>query len=318
MIERLKLFSFGEPWWLLLLALVPAVAWLQGQAGGLPALSYSATSLVREISSPIRQHRGRFQQGLFLLALLLAIMAMARPRLEFGMSNDRRSGVDIVFCVDVSGSMDAKDFIHEGRPISKREALVMAISEFVDKRPNDRFGMIGFARNTYLMSPMTIDGNWIKSVLAEIQTQFQTAIGEGILSSLKLLEKSPGKSRVMIVVSDGANNHGIDPVKAAEAARASGIRVHTVQIMSPKEVSLMNVKGAMSQVASKTGGLYFQAASLDGLLDIYRQIDGMEKNEFEQKRFRIYEELFPWFVLSSFTLLTLGWIGKNTVWLRIP
>lgn len=318
MIERLSSLSFGQPFWLLLLLLVPLVAMLQGQVGRAAAVRYSAVRIIRKISTPVRRKPGRWLHSLGLLALILCVIAMARPRIEAGSSPDKKQGVDIVFCVDVSGSMDVEDFIYQGMPISKRKALVMAIKEFVDKRPNDRFGMIGFAGSTYLMSPLTLDGEWIKSVLEEIQTKSQTAIGEGIVSSVQLLKESKSPSKVIVVVSDGANNAGIPPVEAAELARRDKIRIHSIEIMQQKNVKPDNAQGSMGQVAARTGGLYFQAASLNNIMAVYRQIDQMEKTDFEQKKFRVYDELFSWLIFPAFALFSLRWIGGHTLWLRVP
>lgn len=318
MIEALKSFGFGQPLWLLLLPLVPLVAWLHGQMGKSPAIRYSALSILREISGPVRRHPGAWQRRLALLCLALCIVAMARPRRDIGRSPDRRNGVDIVFCVDVSGSMDQKDFPHGAQKISKREASILAISDFVDRRPNDRFGMVGFAKDTYILSPLTIDGNWIKDVLKEIQLKAWTAIGEGILTSIKLVKDSPAKSKIIVVTSDGGNNYGISPLDAAQEASKENIRVYTVQFMPPNQLSARNSNSLMAQIAARTGGMYFQTSSLDSIVSIYRQIDQLEKTKFEQNQTRLYDELFPWFLLPALGILLAGWIGGNTLWLRVP
>ena len=318
MMGRLLTFGFGQPWWLLLLALVPLLAWLRGRRGGeVAALQYSALGILKDIGAGVKARRGSWLASLQLLALALLIIAMARPRMERGDSSDRREGVDIVFAVDVSGSMDTKDFIHQGQPISRREALVMAIGDFVDHRPNDRFGMIGFAGQTYLMSPMTMDGEWIKNVLLEIQTQGGTAIGDGIVGAVQLLKDVKGKSKIIIAVTDGENNAGIAPLTAAELAAKDKIRVHTVIIN--KQTNWGDVsKHLMAQVAERTGGQFFRVTNLSSIMDVYRQIDRMEKSEFEQRRYRVYEELYPWFALPAFVLLLAALIMRNTLWMRLP
>jgi Ca-activated chloride channel family protein len=243
---------------------------------------------------------------------------MARPRLDVGESPDARNGVDIVFCVDVSGSMDTKDFPTKTGKISKRDAYILAINDLVDKRPNDRFGMIGFAGDTYILSPLTIDANWIKDVLKEIRLKAWTAIGEGIVSSVNLLKDSPAKSKIIIVTSDGGNNWGISPFEAADMAAKEKIRVYTVQFMSPRSVGAANSNSLMSRIAAKTGGMYFQAASLESIVGIYGEIDRLERTKFKQKQSRMYDELFPWVVLSAFVTVLGGWVGGNTIWSRVP
>lgn len=318
MMDLLKSLSFGQPWWLLLLPLVPFVAWLHGRMGRAPAVKYSALGILRDISLPVRRHPGAWLRHLGLVILALCIIAMARPRRDLGQSPDRREGVDIVFCVDVSGSMDQKDFPHGGSKISKREANILAISDFVDRRPHDRFGMVGFAKDTYILSPLTIDGNWIKDVLKEIQLRAWTAIGEGIASSVNLLKDSPAKSKIIVVTSDGGNNYGISPLEAAQMAAKESIRVYTVQFMPPNKLSAGNANSLMAQIASRTGGMYFQTSSLDSIVSIYRQIDQLEKTKFEQQQSRLYDELFRWLVYPALGLLLLSWIGGNTIWLRVP
>lgn len=318
MMEELRTISFGQPWWLLLLLLVPVVAWLNGQMGKAPAVRYSALGILREISAPVRRHPGAWLKRLGLVTLTLCIVAMARPRRDLGQSPDRREGVDIVFCVDVSGSMDQRDFPHATGRISKREANILAIADFVDRRPNDRFGMVGFAKDTYILSPLTIDGNWIKDVLKEIELKAWTAIGEGIETSVNLLKDSPSKSKIIVVTSDGGNNYGVSPLEAAQSAARDKIRVYTVQFMSPNKVGAGNANSLMAQIAARTGGMYFQTSSLDSMVSIYRQIDQLEKSRFEQKQFRLYDELFPWLVAPALGILLVSWLGGNTLWLRVP
>jgi Ca-activated chloride channel family protein len=188
----------------------------------------------------------------------------------------------------------------------------------VDKRPNDRFGMIGFAGDTYILSPLTIDGNWIKDVLKEIRLQAWTAIGEGIVSSIDLLKQSQAKSKIIIVTSDGGNNYGISPLEAADLAAKEKIRVYTVQFMSPRSVGAANANSLMSRIAAKTGGMYFQASSLESIVSIYGEIDRLERTKFKQKQSRMYDELFPWVVMGAFLTVLGGWIGGNTIWSRVP
>jgi len=318
MIERLTAFSFGQPFWLVLLLLMPLAMWLRGGPGRVEAVSYSAVSIIRRVGLPVRRGPGAWLRHLGVVALGLCALAMARPRIDAGESPDAKNGVDIVFCVDVSGSMVTKDFPYKGGKVSKRDAYIMAIGELVDRRPNDRFGMIGFAGDTYMLSPLTIDGEWIKDVLKEIRLVAWTAIGEGILSSVDLLKDSKARSKIIIVTSDGGNNFGISPLEAAEVAAKEKIRVYAVQFMSPKQVGSANANSLMGRIAAKTGGMYFQAASLESIVSIYGEIDKLEKTKFQQKQSRMYDELYPWLVTSAFLVLLAGWIGGNTLWLRVP
>jgi Ca-activated chloride channel family protein len=316
MTEQWTTFGFGQPWWLALLVIVPLLAWRHGHQAA--ALQYSAVDLLKKLGTGVKTRRGSRWAALYLLALALLIIAMARPRLERGGSSDFREGVDIVLAVDVSGSMDEKDF-NDGRggKISRRDALIQAIGDFVDHRPNDRFGMIGFAGNTYLMSPLTTDGEWIKNILKTIKTQNGTAIGEGIVASVQLLKEAKGKSKIIIVATDGENNAGIAPMTAAEMAAKAGIRMHGI-VISNVIHSWENEKSLMTEITQKTGGLNFRATNLNTMVDVYRQIDKMEKSKFEQRKFRVYDELHPWLVLPAFSLLLIGLVAGQTHWMRLP
>ena len=135
---------------------------------------------------------------------------------------------------------------------------------------------------------------------------------------MDLLQQSKAKSRIIVVTSDGGNNYGISPLEAADVAAKENIRVYTVQFMNPRSVGIGNANSLMSRIASKTGGMYFQAASLESIVSIYREIDRLERSKFEQKQSRMYEELFPWVVLSALLTVLGGWIGGNTIWSRVP
>ncbi len=320
MMDRLLTFQFGHPWWLLLLGLLPLLAWLQGRQGSVAAVKYSSVSIFRRIATLPKSSAGKWVRRLALISLALLVLALARPRIEKGDSDDHKEGIDIVLCIDLSGSMDEKDFVYQGKNIPRSQALNMALTEFVAKRPNDRIGMIGFASETYLVSPLTTDGGWIKNMLDYVKSNLiGTAIGEGIAASVDLLREAKGQSKVIVVATDGENNAGRAPLEGAELARQANIRVHTLRIAPLRSVSAdSSVKNVLSQVAEKTGGLYFQAADMNSMFDVYRQIDKMEKTKFEQKRYRVYDELYLWLIVPAMILMLAAWLGGNTTWSRLP
>src|SRR4029453_7834339 len=145
--------------------LVPLLAWLQGRRGHVAAVRYSSVGILRKIGALPQSAAGHWKRRLVFLALGLVVLALARPRIEKGDTDDKKEGIDIVLCIDLSGSMGAEDFVWEGKKIPRSKALNLALNEFVSKRPNDRFGIIGFAPDTYLVSPLTTDGDWIKNML---------------------------------------------------------------------------------------------------------------------------------------------------------
>lgn len=320
MMDRLLTFQFGQPWWLLLLGLLPALAWLQGRRGPSGAVRYSSVGILQKLGVAPRTAAGQWMKALTILALGLLVLALARPRVARGDSDDKKEGIDIVLCIDLSGSMEEKDFSYQGRNIPRSKALNMALNEFVTNRPNDRFGIIGFAADTYLVSPLTTDGDWIKGMLDFVKSDlYGTAIGEGIAASVDLLAEAKGKSKVIVVATDGENNAGRPPPEAAEIAKKSNIRVHSLRIAPLRTVGADSaVKSVLSEVAEKTGGLYFQAADLNSMMDVYRQIDKMEKSRFEQKKYRVFDELYLWFVVPAALLILIVWIGRHTLWSRLP
>lgn len=320
MTDRLLTFQFGQPWWLLLLGLIPLLAWLQGRRGQVAAVRYSSVGILQKLGALPQSAAGRWKRRLALIALGLLVVALARPRVEKGDTDDKREGIDIVLCIDLSGSMEAEDFVYEGKKIPRSKALNLALDEFVTKRPNDRFGIIGFATDTYMVSPLTTDGEWIKGMLAFVKANLPgTAIGDGIASSVELLKEAKGSSKVIVVATDGENNAGRPPKAGAEIARANGVRVHTLRIAPLRSVTADSaVRSALGEVAELTGGLYFQAADLNSMFDVYRQIDKMEKSRFEQKRYRVFDELFFCFAIPAGLLLLAGWIGGQTIWSRLP
>ena len=312
-------FGFGQPWWLLLLLPLLWWFWRLGKRGPSAAILHSTTHLLTKLGNPKMGKPGKILWAVRLIALCLLVIAMARPRVPQGEQQNPNKGIDIMLVCDVSGSMDERDFTLGAQKISRREALVKAISEFVDNRVNDRIGMIGFAENTYLLSPLTTDANWIKDVFKLVVLKNGTAIGNGIIAGVNKLEENPVRSKVMILVTDGLNNTGNNPLIAAEYAKTKGVRIYALEIMDVRRIRGTGVaKSPLAQVADKTGGQYFQASDTGSLMQIYRQIDRMEKREIEVNRHMLYTELFVWFAGAAALLLLFEWIAAHTFWLRVP
>jgi Ca-activated chloride channel family protein len=312
-------FGFGQPFWLLLL---PALVWWfrrLGAAGRQASVTHSSTNLLIRLGRKPGGTPGRILRHLRFLALALLIIALARPHLPAGERGDPTKGIDIMLVTDCSMSMDTKDFTFGAEKISRREALLKAISEFVDNRKNDRIGMIGFALNTYLLSPLTTDGNWIKDVYKMVVLKGGTAIGDGIAVGVNKLEENAGRSKVMILVTDGLNNQGSNPTDAGEYAREKGVRIYALEIMDRKQIQAAAVsERPLSKIATSTGGQYFQASDTGALLQIYRQIDQMEKREVDDKRYVLFRELFLWFVFPAALLLLFEWVSSHTFLMRLP
>lgn len=312
-------FGFGQPAWLLLL---PVLLWWfrrKGGAGPVAAITHSSSGLLLALGKRRTGGPGRVLRCLRLVALVLVVSALARPRLPSGEAPDPGKGVDIMLVCDISRSMDTADFTRGAEKITRREALLGAISEFVDNRKNDRVGMIGFGKYAYLLSPLTTDGEWIKNVFRLVELKDATAIGDGILAGVDKLGDAPGRSRVIILVTDGLNNAGSNPIDAGEYARKKGVRIYALEIMDVRRIRSSGFdKSPLSQIATHTGGQYFQASDTGALMQIYRQIDRLEKHAFEESHHTLHDELHPWLVGLAGALLLFEWVAAQTFWRRLP
>ncbi len=317
---RWMAFGFGHPFWLVLLPVLAWWFWKLGRSGPAAAVAHSSTGLLAALGAPRRGGPGRVLRSIQFAAAVLFVIALARPRVPQGEQDDPNTGVEIVLAVDCSGSMGTEDFVLGTKKISRRDALLKAISDFVDGRGQDRIGMIGFAKDTYLLSPMTTDGNWIKDVFGlVVLKQTGTAIGDGLVTAVNMFEGSEAASKVVILVTDGMNNSGSNPLDAADYAKKKGIRVYVLEIVTIRSIKTSNTAASpLAQVATKTGGQYFQAANTEALVQIYREIDRMEKRPFEQARNMLYDELYLWLVVPGFCLLLFERIAANTFWMRLP
>ncbi len=317
---------FADPWALWLLATLPLLAWLRGRVGPAPAVVFPSADLVREAAREVApSHPGRLRGALRLGALGLLILALARPQQGLGTADVEASGIDIVLAIDVSGSMAALDFQSEGKPGSRLDAVKKVVEDFVAGRPNDRLGLVAFAGRPYLVSPLTLDHDWLVRGLERLRiglVEDGTAIGSGIASSVNRLRDRRAKSRVVILLTDGVNNSGkVSPLTAADAARALGVRVYTIGagtrgeapmpivdrfgrqriVMTPVDVD----EETLQKVAETTGAKFFRATDTDSLRRIYEEIDQLEKTTETMKHFEEYRELFPWAILGALSLLCL-------------
>ena len=317
---------FADPWALWLLATLPLLAWLRGRVGPAPAVVFPSADLVRQAAREVApSHPGRLRGALRLGALGLLILALARPQQGLGTADVEASGIDIVLAIDVSGSMAALDFQSEGKPGSRLDAVKKVVEDFVAGRPNDRLGLVAFAGRPYLVSPLTLDHDWLVRGLERLRiglVEDGTAIGSGIASSVNRLRDRRAKSRVVILLTDGVNNSGkVSPLTAADAARALGVRVYTIGagtrgeapmpivdrfgrqriVMTPVDVD----EETLQKVAETTGAKFFRATDTDSLRRIYEEIDQLEKTTETMKHFEEYRELFPWAILGALSLLCL-------------
>jgi len=267
-----------------------------------------------------------------LLAIIFIIAAIARPQTMFEEQNAEGEGVDIVLCIDVSGSMTAQDLTPNRLEAAKNVAI-----DFVNKRLTDRIAIVIFSGESFTQCPLTTDHAVLISAIENIRNgllEDGTAIGSGLGTSVDRLRTSKSKSKVVILLTDGENNGGlIDPQTAKEIAKAFQVKVYTIGVgtdgYAPQPVNtpmgVVMQQGKVSidekllkEIANETGGKYFRAKDNDGLAGIYDEINSLEKSKVEiSTRTRYTEKFFP-FVIAALALLFLEMLLKFTVFRKFP
>jgi len=322
----------ANPWWLLLTLAVAPLAWLyiKRMKRGFPAALFTAVAALRLAMkrngiAPKLRHLPAVLKG---AALVLLAIALARPQSVSKGQDVHTEGIDIVIVLDISASMLAQDF-HPDRV----GAAKLVAADFIRQRPDDRIGVVLFAKQAFTQCPLTIDHNILLELLDGVQVGLSdpdnTAIGSALAAGLNRLKASQSKSRVMILLTDGENNYGLPPTTGAEAAQALGVRVYTIgigsrgvapypgrDIFGRPAIQQMRVsidEDLLTAIAEKTGGHYFRATDEDKLRAIFAEIDRMEKTKIEVRAYRRYGELFyPW-AAAALALLTLGFTLQITI-----
>src|SRR5437870_6646429 len=224
--------TFARPWLLLLLLAIPLLAWLRGKSGPAAALTYSSTASLRAIGRQSAARVGKILRALLFLALTFFVVALARPQLGKSLTQIEASGIDIILVLDVSGSMLTKDFTIGGQEATRVDAIREVTRKFIESRPNDRIGIIAFAARPYVVSPMTLDHDWLLQNLERVRiglVEDGTAIGSAMAAAANRLNDKRAKSRVLVLLTDGENNAGkIPPNTAAEAVKALKIRFYAI------------------------------------------------------------------------------------------
>jgi len=317
--EALQTFEFANPQWLWLLPLIILLWWRRTRHGPRAAVQYSSLSLLQEVSRVTRARRGPWPLLLRTLALTLITLALAAPRIEKDRDEQKTGGIDLILVLDMSRSMDSKDFDYAGKKVSRRDALQTVIGGFIKSRPRDRIGVIGFAEKPFLISPLTLDHSWMLEALSEVQTSLGTAIGSAVQAAVDLLRDTQGANRTAIVVTDGLNTSGIDPLESARIAQRFGVRLYTIGVVSYDEMRTSGLdEVTLNRMARMTGGQFFQAANGTSLETIYREIDQLERKEFKQARLRAYRSLFVWFAVPAFVCVMLELLLFQGRGMRLP
>jgi Ca-activated chloride channel family protein len=217
-----------------LLTALPLLALWWGRRGQAATILFSSTSVARQVGVPRKSAAGRFTMLLRLLAFALLVTALARPQFGKQTQDVSAEGIDIILAVDISGSMQALDFRLNGQQVSRIEVVRSVVRDFIAQRTNDRIGVVAFAGLAYLVSPLTLDHDWLEQRVIALSTdgvQDGTAIGMGLAVSTNHLREQKGKSKIIILLTDGVNNMGkISPLTASDLALAMGIKVYTVGV----------------------------------------------------------------------------------------
>lgn len=324
---------WDSPWWLLLLVIVPWLAWRARR----PAARRAAVLWVRV--------RGAWSGGwgAFLvravtllpwLALLVALVALGRPQQGIRQTETETRGVDIVLAIDVSPSMRAEDF----RPRNRLFVAKQTAREFIRHREHDRVGLVAFAGTSFTVCPLTLDHDVLAELLDGLDfglVEDGTAIGMGLATAVARLKESRTPSKVVILLTDGQNNRGaIDPLTGAELARALGIKVYTVLagrggvVPVPVDDPLMGRRTQMVRmdvdeetcraIAERTGGKFFRATDPRALEGIYAQIDRLERAPIRSVEYRDYHDVGPWLLGLAALVLAVHALCATTWALRVP
>lgn len=328
------IFHFASPWLLILLVIPVALVllpWLRRWSR--PAtLQYSDLRLTSHLTPSLRQKVRGSLPALRYMALALLVIALARPQAGSAREIISGEGVDISIVLDISGSMAALDF----EP-NRLGAAKQVIRDFIRQRQYDRIGLVIFATEAFSQVPPTLDYKVLERVLDETQVSWDigldsgTAIGLGLANGANMLRNSEADSRVIVLLTDGANNSGqIDPMTAAEIAKALDIRVYTIGAARPGPAPLPFPDGhveyrdseideeTLRQIADLTGGLYFRAEDTRGLQQIYDTINDLERSQVEVRTFTRYNELATWLILPAVALLVVELLLRRTVFRTIP
>ncbi|MYA16996.1 MAG: VWA domain-containing protein [Gammaproteobacteria bacterium] len=275
-------------------------------------------------------------------SLVALVLALAGPRVGERISRVQREGIAIMMVIDTSGSMAALDLSTPDRERTRLQAVQDVFEQFVlgggglGGRPDDAIGVVSFARYADTAAPLTLDHESLVAVarnleITRLRAEDGTAIGDALGLAVERLRESPAASRIAVLLTDGVNNAGVEsPPSAAELAHSQGVRVYTIGAGSTGIAPVRDQRGVLRSVpvqideatlrniADRTGGRYFRADNAEALVDVYAEIDRLERTRITEERSRQYEELFAAPLLAGLLLLVLGWLGRGAVFARVP
>ncbi len=322
--------SFAQPYFLWLLLLIPGIItyYFFRQQKTSASLQMSGLQQFKNYRDTFRNYLRHILFGLKVLTITLLIFVLARPQKTDRFQNSTTEGIDIILAIDISGSMLARDFKPDRLEASKNVA-----TEFISGRPYDRIGLVVFSRESFTQCPLTTDHAVLINLMREIKSgmiEDGTALGNGLATAVNRIKDSQAKSKVIILLTDGVNNMGdVAPATAADIAKTFGIRVYTIgvgtqgtapyPVQTPygMQFQIMPVEideAILKVIATETGGRYFRATDNNKLVQVYGEIDKLEKSKIDEKQFTRKEEKFLFPALIAFILLALEVITRQTVY----
>ncbi len=319
------MYNFKMPY---ILVLIPIVTYLFFRKRSQGAIRVPGIQIIKKYSKGSKKHLlGRI---FMYLSTVFMILALARPQLTTEGKVVKKDGIDIAIALDLSKSMEARDF-NPNRLEKSKELL----KEFIDKRPNDRLSLVVFGGEAYTKVPLTFDHSVLKDMISNITTDDitsnnRTAIGMGLGVALNRLKDSDSKSKVIILMTDGENNSGeMSPVGAAEVAKELGIKVYTIGI-GAKEIAIPGFFGTsyienkeldenlLNLIAEKTNGKYFRASDSKEFQNIFNEINNLEKSKIDSRSIYDITEYFEELLKIALVLFLLGVFFEYFKYIRIP
>jgi Ca-activated chloride channel homolog len=324
--------EFKNAWVLPFLLSLPVLAWFYYRTAGWRKSTFKVTTTEAFRIRSIKNSLQHFPFWLRLLAIGCIILALAQPRIRNVTSKNTGQGIDIVLCMDVSGSMLSADFIPNRLEVAKQMA-----ADFVRQRPIDQIGLVIFSGEPYTQFPVSTDHSGLLEQITNLRSGMLidgTVIGEGLATAVERLNSSKAKSKIIILLTDGneqpPETRLIDPLTALEITRTKGVKVYTIG-MGGRGVATVAEKGVaqsrsdafldealLRKIASTTGGAYFRATDRESLQLVYRQIDQLEKSEIQVVTKTKFGEVFPYFILAALFFLTLDIILRYTYLRSFP
>lgn len=345
----MSFFQFQNWEYLLLLPLLPILGWFVGRTGPEAAIRFSSIALAKEVSRKRHSRPGRFLFGLRLLALAMLIFALARPQIGKMNDTENADGIDIVVTLDLSGSMAALDLSTRTDILTRLDAAKEVVAQFIEKRSYDRIALVAFAADAYVISPLTLNHDWLNKNLNRLELgeidSSGTAIGTALGASVNRLRDHEARSQIVILLTDGENNAGtLTPIDAADVAKTYGVKVYTIATGKKGRVPvaettrdgriIRNKAGKpvfreryansdydeteLKKIAETTDGLFFRATESGDLEEIYDEIDALEKTTIELRSYATFTEYFIWPTLIGLFLLSLEQLLGNTRYRRLP